>query len=94
MLFWSFSVNSFAMPRIKRKKQQKVQSDDLWIAAVSKCSREEIDADNKEKVTCRLIELADGKLKSLSSLVEGCKDKKLDFEVADIAVAPWTVRHI
>ena len=30
----------------------------------------------------------DGKLKSLSSLVEGCKDKKLDFEVADIAVAP------
>ena len=30
--FWSFSINSFAMPRIKRKKQQKVQSDDLWIA--------------------------------------------------------------
>lgn len=23
----------------------------------------------------------------MSSLVEGCKDKKLDFEVADIAVA-------
>lgn len=88
MLFWSFSVNSFAMPRIKRKKQQKVQSDELWIAAVSKYSREEIDADNKEKVTCRLIELAGSKIESLSSLVEDCKDKKLDFEVADIAVAP------
>lgn len=88
VLFWNFSVNSFAMPRIKRKKQQKVQSNDLWIAAVSKYSREEIDADNKKKVICRLIELVDGKLKSLSSLVEGCKDKKLDFEVADIAVAP------
>ena len=87
VLFWSFSVNSFAMPRVKRKKQQKVQSDDLWIAAVSKCSRDQIDADNKEKVTCRLIELADGKLESLSSRIEGCKDKKLDFEVADIAVA-------
>ena len=24
----------------------------------------------------------------MSSLIEGCKDKKLDFEVADIAVAP------
>ena len=24
----------------------------------------------------------------MSSLVEGCKDKKLDFEVADIAIAP------
>ena len=43
--FWSFSINSFAMPRIKRKKQQKVQSDDLWIAVVSKYPREEIDAD-------------------------------------------------
>ena len=49
MLFWSFSINSFAMPRIKRKKQQKVQSDDLWIAVVSKYSREEIDAENKKK---------------------------------------------
>ena len=40
-----------------------------------------------KKVICRLIKLVDGKLKSLSSLVEGCKDKKLDFEVADIAMA-------